>query len=80
MRILIVLGLLLGLCGQVDAAEHNVKAWAHCPMTHVTGHGQGATFTVAVDAAIKDCLAKGGMPGCCPKFTGDESTRPGPDY
>jgi len=38
-------------------------------MTGVTGIGHGPTFEVAVDHAIKACIAKGGQSACCYKFT-----------
>jgi len=52
---------------QVWAAD--VVATSHCPMTGVTGTGRGPTFEVAVDRAIKACIAKGGQSSCCYKFT-----------
>jgi hypothetical protein len=55
------------ISGQAFAKD--VKASSHCPMTGVTGIGHGQTFEVAVQSAIKACIAKGGISSCCYKFT-----------
>jgi hypothetical protein len=47
----------------------DIVASSHCPMTGVTGIGRGPTFEIAVDHAIKACMAKGGQSACCYKFT-----------
>ncbi len=54
------------LAGQVQAKNIKVKSW--CPITHAVGFGQGPSFEVAKDAAIKACLANGGLAKCCYKF------------
>ena len=50
------------------AAAKVVVVSSHCPMTGVTGIGRASTFEVAKEAAIKACIAKGGVPACCYKF------------
>ena len=52
-----------------QALAKDVVASSHCPMTGVTGIGRGPSFEVAVDRAIKACIAKGGTSSCCYKFT-----------
>jgi hypothetical protein len=53
----------------VQALAKDVVASSFCPMTGVKGIGRGPTFEVAVDLAIKACMAKGGVASCCYKFT-----------
>jgi hypothetical protein len=53
--------------GTAFGKDMTVKSW--CPMTKSSGIGKGATFEVAKDRAIKNCLANGGMMHCCPNFT-----------
>ena len=68
--------------GMAHAASPPVLATAYCPMTRVTGHGQGPTKDVAANLATEDCIAKGGMPGCCRVFvTSDKCQwRPAAEY
>jgi opacity protein-like surface antigen len=47
----------------------DVVASSYCPMTGAKGIGRGSSFEVAVDLAIKACIAKGGVSACCYKFT-----------
>jgi hypothetical protein len=53
----------------VQASAKDVVASSFCPMTHAKGIGRGPTFEIAVDNAIKACIAKGGVSACCYKFT-----------
>jgi len=66
--VLVVLIVVWSGLGQAASAAE--KASAHCPMTHVTGYGEGATHDDAVDAATKDCVAKGGLEECCQRYHG----------
>jgi opacity protein-like surface antigen len=52
-----------------QALAKDVVASSYCPMTGAKGIGRGASFEVAVDLAIKACIAKGGVSACCYKFT-----------
>ena len=67
-RILFAFALVCVLC-PVQASAKDVVARSHCPMTGATGIGRGPTFEIAVDLAIKACIAKGGQSACCYKFT-----------
>jgi hypothetical protein len=67
---LILVALIVVWSGMVQPASAVEKASAHCPMTHVTGLGEGPTHDDAVEAAINDCIAKGGIEECCHKFHG----------
>jgi len=53
----------------VQASAKDIVASSYCPMAGVTGTGRGPTFEIAVDNAIKACIAKGGKSSCCNKFT-----------
>ena len=66
----ILVALIVVWSGMVQPASAVEKASAHCPMTHVTGFGEGPTHDDAVEAAINDCIAKGGIEECCHKFHG----------
>ncbi len=46
---------------KVDAVE----AIARCSITGVVGTGQGDSLEEARDAAVQNCIYKGGIPGCC---------------
>ena len=47
----------------------NIAVSSHCPITGATGIGRGPTFGSAKTAAIGACVAKGGIPSCCSKYT-----------
>jgi hypothetical protein len=45
-----------------------ISARSWCPMTGASGIGKGPTLAEARPAAVKQCIANGGMPACCTKF------------
>ena len=69
MKKALLLSLLASALFSVEALAKDVVASSFCPMTNTKGIGRGPTFEVAVDLAIKSCIAKGGVSSCCYKFT-----------
>ena len=69
MKKVVLLSLLASALFAVPASAKDVVASSFCPMTGTKGIGRGPTFEVAVDQAIKQCIAKGGVSSCCYKFT-----------
>jgi hypothetical protein len=69
MKKVLFASLLASMLFSVQASAKDIVASSHCPMTGATGIGRGPTFEIAVDHAIKACIAKGGMSACCYKFT-----------
>lgn len=68
MQKILVASLLVALFS-AEALAKDVVASSYCPMTGVKGIGRGPSFEIAVDQAIKACIAKGGVSSCCYKFT-----------
>ena len=67
MRTLIAFALISCLFAtEIQAKDFKVKSW--CPITHAAGVGRGATFDIALEAAIKACLANGGLAKCCYQY------------
>ena len=66
----LLVALIVVWSGMVQAASPAETASAHCPLTHVTGYGEGPTLDDAVDAAIANCIAKGGVEECCQRYHG----------
>jgi hypothetical protein len=60
---------LIAALSSTQAVAKDVVASSYCPMTGAKGIGRGPSFEVAVDLAIKACIAKGGVSACCYKFT-----------
>jgi len=69
MKKALLMSLLATALFSVQASAKDVVASSFCPMTNTKGIGRGPTFEVAVDLAIKSCIAKGGVSACCYKFT-----------
>jgi hypothetical protein len=69
MKNVLFASLLASMLFSAQASAKDIVASSHCPMTGVTGIGRGPTFEIAVDHAIKACMAKGGQSACCYKFT-----------
>jgi hypothetical protein len=69
MKNVLLISMLATVLFSVQASAKDTVASSHCPMTGATGMGRGPTFEVAVDRAIKACIAKGGVSSCCYKFT-----------
>lgn len=50
--------------GANTGQQYRVRSY--CSATQKEGFGSGATPEVAAQAAIKQCVANGGLPNCCP--------------
>ena len=69
MKKILLLSMFVTALFMAQAVAKDVVASSFCPMTGVKGIGRGPTFEIAVDQAIKACIAKGGVSSCCYKFT-----------
>jgi hypothetical protein len=62
---------IVGPTGFAPAATPDVfKAHSYCQP--VVGHGEGKTYKIAVERAIKDCEGKGGKTADCEKNAGPD--------
>jgi len=69
MKLILLIVALAGSGSLAYAATPAVfKAHSYCQP--VVGHGEGKTYKIAVERAIKDCEAKGGKAPDCEKNTG----------
>ena len=75
MRQLLATIFLISLASQVQASPAEKIAFAYCPMKHVIGHGTDANLLIAEDKAKNDCVVRGGVPGCCFKFFGEDTAQ-----
>ena len=71
MKTMLIMVAIVGSAGLAHAATPDVfKAHSYCQP--VVGHGEGKTYKIAVERAIKDCEAKGGKAADCEKNTGPD--------
>ena len=71
MKTMLIMVAIAGSAGLAHADTPAVfKAHSYCQP--VVGHGEGKTYKIAVERAIKDCEAKGGKTADCEKNTGPD--------